>query len=157
MMLPIKAPRVPEWEALSPACRCRWGLRDLHGHERSARRPTSPPRVTFPFVAPPGSLFRYADLSGADGSLGTLDYGDDPGIDAFFVGRKVEIAELGIEGLRPGRNVRKPPGLRRSLPELRRALQLKDRRDRQDRLHVTADRSSDRRKAATRRRRSSRY
>lgn len=52
-----------------------------------------------PFRAPPGSVFVYADLSGADGTVATLDYGDDPGVDAFFVGEQVELDELRIEGL----------------------------------------------------------
>ncbi len=52
-----------------------------------------------PFAAVPGSVFMYADLSGADGSVATLDYGDDPGVDAFFVGRPIALADLGVEGL----------------------------------------------------------
>ena len=51
-----------------------------------------------PFRSPPGAVFMYADLSGPDGSLATLDYGDDPGLDAFYVGRKVSLADLNVEG-----------------------------------------------------------
>ena len=66
----------------------------------------------------------YADLSGADGSLATLDYGDDPGVDAFFVGRQVQLDELGVEGLEgwsqrkvaAKRLVAQLPGLRRGPP-----------------------------------------
>jgi DNA-directed RNA polymerase subunit RPC12/RpoP len=52
-----------------------------------------------PFSAPPGAVFMYADLSASDGGFATLDYGDDPGVDAFFVGKAFPLADLGIEGL----------------------------------------------------------
>ena len=69
----------------------------------------------------------YADLSGADGSLATLDYGDDPGVDAFFVGRQVQLDELGVEGLE-GWSQRKVAARASSLncPACGAGLQLKD-------------------------------
>jgi hypothetical protein len=80
-----------------------------------------------PFAATPGAVFMYADLSGADGSVGTLDYGDDPGVDAFFVGRPVALAELGVEGLE-GWSERKVAARASSLncPACGGGLQLKD-------------------------------
>ncbi|HPA51651.1 MAG TPA: DUF4178 domain-containing protein [Thermoanaerobaculia bacterium] len=80
-----------------------------------------------PFAATPGAVFMYADLSGADGSVGTLDYGDDPGVDAFFVGRPVALAELGVEGLE-GWSERKVAARASSLncPACGAGLQLKD-------------------------------
>ena len=80
-----------------------------------------------PFAAVPGSVFMYADLSGADGSFATLDYGDDPGVDAFFVGKAVRLEELGVEGLE-GWTERKVAARASSLncPACGAGLQLKD-------------------------------
>ncbi len=99
LMPPLPAPAVPEWEALHPGERLNLGAYGVFtvAERRSATYVSA--EGDLPFVAPPGAEFRYADISGGDGSLGTLDYGDDPGLDGFFVGRKVELADLGIEGL----------------------------------------------------------
>ena len=80
-----------------------------------------------PFAAVPGSVFMYADLSGADGSVATLDYGDDPGVDVFFVGRTVRLEELGVEGLE-GWSERKVAARASSLncPACGAGLRLKD-------------------------------
>ncbi len=80
-----------------------------------------------PFAATPGAVFMYADLSGADGSVGTLDYGDDPGVDAFFVGRPVALADLGVAGVE-GWSERKVAARASSLncPACGAGLQLKD-------------------------------
>lgn len=104
LMLPLPAPSgepLPEWEALAPG-------QVLSARPYGAFTVTDRREATYvaaegelPFDAPPGSTFRYADLSGADGSLATLDYGDDPGVDAFFVGRRVDLADLGGQGLVP--------------------------------------------------------
>ena len=99
MMQPLPAPPVPEWERLDPGQRLNLGAYGLFtvAERRSAAYISA--EGDLPFVAPPGAVFHYADISGADGSLGTLDYGDDPGLDGFFVGRKVELSDLGIEGI----------------------------------------------------------
>ncbi|MBK9965800.1 MAG: DUF4178 domain-containing protein [Holophagales bacterium] len=75
----------------------------------------------------PGLGLPYADLSGADGSLATLDYGDDPGVDAFFVGKQVQLADLGVDGLE-GWSERKVAAKASSLncPACGAGLQLKD-------------------------------
>lgn len=99
MMQPLPAPPVPEWETLRPGERLNLGAYGLFTVAERRDATYASAEGDLPFVAPPGSVFRYADISGADGSLGTLDYGDDPGLDGFFVGRKVELADLGIEGL----------------------------------------------------------
>jgi hypothetical protein len=99
MMLPLPPPAAPEWEGLRPGERLNLGAYGLFtvAERRDATYVSA--EGDLPFVAPPGAVFRYADISGTDGSLGTLDYGDDPGLDGFFVGRKVELEDLGIEGL----------------------------------------------------------
>jgi uncharacterized protein (DUF983 family) len=127
MMLPIKAPRVPEWEQLSPGQPLPLGAYGSFTVTEVRQATYVSAEGDLPFVAPPGALFRYADLSSADGSLGTLDYGDDPGLDGFFVGRKVELAELGIEGLTAWRE-RKAGAKAQALncPSCGGALQLKD-------------------------------
>ena len=99
MMLPLKPPPVPDWAQLAPGQSLDLGAYGRYAIAEVRQATYVSAEGDLPFVAPPGSVFRYADISGADGSLGTLDYGDDPGLDGFYVGRKLELAELGIEGL----------------------------------------------------------
>ena len=47
-----------------------------------------------PYKLTPGETNYYADLSGAGGVFGTLDYGEYPPL--FFLGQEVTLAELGI-------------------------------------------------------------
>ena len=99
LMMPVKPPAVPAFEALSPG-----ETLDLGGYGSFAitevREATySSAEGELPFVAAPGSVFRYADLSGADGSLATLDYGDGPSLDGFYVGKPVALESLGIAEL----------------------------------------------------------
>lgn len=47
-----------------------------------------------PYRLVPNETYKYADLSGAEGIFGTLDYGSQP--PDVFVGREVTLAELGI-------------------------------------------------------------
>lgn len=50
-----------------------------------------------PFDVEPGSLLRYADLSGPGGQFATLDYGTAQTAEALYVGREVTVDELGIK------------------------------------------------------------
>jgi hypothetical protein len=52
-----------------------------------------------PFDVEPGSLLRYADLSGPGGQLATLDYGTGSTAEALYVGREVTLDEMGLSGL----------------------------------------------------------
>src|ERR671933_2684921 len=47
-----------------------------------------------PYLLTPGETYSYADLSGAGGIFGTLDYGEQPPL--VFVGREVTLEELGL-------------------------------------------------------------
>jgi DNA-directed RNA polymerase subunit RPC12/RpoP len=49
-----------------------------------------------PFDVKPGSLLRYADLSGPRGQFATLDYGTGTVAEALYVGPEVSLEELGI-------------------------------------------------------------
>ena len=51
-----------------------------------------------PYLLTPGETYQYADLSGAGGVFGTLDYGESPPL--VFVGREVTLEELGLAGAR---------------------------------------------------------
>jgi uncharacterized Zn finger protein (UPF0148 family) len=51
-----------------------------------------------PYKLTPGETYAYADLSGAGGVFGTLDYGEQPPL--VFVGREVSLEELGLAGAR---------------------------------------------------------
>lgn len=95
----MSTPQAPEMDQLSPG-----QVLDLAPHGRYTVTDRREARYVsaegdLPFVAPPGSLFQYADLSGADGGFATLDYGDDPGVDSFFAGVTVPLESLGIAGL----------------------------------------------------------
>ncbi len=74
-----------------------------------------------PYLLTPGETYPYADLSGAAGVFGTLDYGEQPPL--VFVGREVSLEEIGLAHARRTHGAR---GARRrrdavELPELRRA------------------------------------
>jgi ssDNA-binding Zn-finger/Zn-ribbon topoisomerase 1 len=47
-----------------------------------------------PYLLTPGERYLYADLSGAGGVFGTLDYGEQPPL--VFMGRETSLAELGL-------------------------------------------------------------
>jgi ribosomal protein S27E len=102
VMRPLPAPTnppAPEFPQIAPGQRLSFGPYGSFTVTDRRQALYASAEGDLPFAAVPGSVFMYADLSGADGSLATLDYGDDPGVDAFFVGRKVELHELGVEGL----------------------------------------------------------
>ncbi|MGA7991541.1 MAG: DUF4178 domain-containing protein [Thermoanaerobaculia bacterium] len=127
MMLPLKPPPVPEWTNLAPGQSLDLGAYGRYAVAEVRQATYVSAEGDLPFAAPPGSVFRYADISGPDGSLGTLDYGDDPGLDGFYVGRKLELGELGIEGLTAWKD-RKASAKAQALncPNCGGALELKD-------------------------------
>jgi DNA-directed RNA polymerase subunit RPC12/RpoP len=47
-----------------------------------------------PYLLTPGETYAYADLSGAAGVFGTLDYGEQPPL--VYVGRETTLEELGL-------------------------------------------------------------
>ena len=47
-----------------------------------------------PYLLTPGETYLYADLSGAGGVFGTLDYGEQPPL--VFMGRETTLTELGL-------------------------------------------------------------
>ena len=98
VMLPMKPPQVPEFSEIQPAMRLDLGAYGVFVVVDRRQALYVSAEGELPFRSPPGAVFMYADLSGADGSLATLDYGDDPGLDAFYVGRKVDLADLNVEG-----------------------------------------------------------
>jgi hypothetical protein len=98
LMLPCKPPEVPEFTQIQPAMRLDLGAYGVFVVVDRRQALYVSAEGELPFRSPPGSVFMYADLSGADGSLATLDYGDDPGLDAFYVGRKVDLENLNVEG-----------------------------------------------------------
>jgi DNA-directed RNA polymerase subunit RPC12/RpoP len=51
-----------------------------------------------PYLVTPGETYTYADLSGAGGIFGTLDYSEMPPL--VFVGREVTLEELGLGAAR---------------------------------------------------------
>jgi hypothetical protein len=63
-----------------------------------------------PFDVKPGSLLRYADLSGPGGQFATLDYGTESAAEALYVGREVGLDEMGIRGIASDEERRKKAG-----------------------------------------------
>lgn len=53
-------------------------------------------RGEIPYRLEPGKRYFYADLSGADGAFGTIDFSEQP--PAVFIGRQVSLAELNLQG-----------------------------------------------------------
>ena len=51
-----------------------------------------------PYLLTPGETYYYADLSGPNGSFGTLDYNETPPL--VFLGHQVTLAEIGITSTR---------------------------------------------------------
>lgn len=130
VMRPLPAPSnppAPEFTQIAPGQRLNFGAYGQFTVTDRRQALYASAEGDLPFAAVPGSVFMYADLSGADGSLATLDYGDDPGVDAFFVGKQVQLAELGVEGLE-GWSQRKVAARASSLncPACGAGLQLKD-------------------------------
>ena len=127
LMAPVKPPAVPAYEALTPGETLDLGAYGRFAISEVREATYASAEGELPFVAPPGSVFRYADLSGADGSLATLDYGDGPGLDGFYVGKPVALESLGIAGL-VGWSDRKVAAKAQALncPNCGGALQLRD-------------------------------
>lgn len=78
-----------------------------------------------PYKLTPGERNFYADLSGAGGVFGTLDYGEYP--PAFFLGQEVNLAELGITatGKEPEREARRVAAAHLNCPHCGGGLQLR--------------------------------
>jgi hypothetical protein len=127
LMTPVKPPQVPAFEALNAGETLDLGAYGRFAIVEAREAKYASAEGELPFVAPPGSVFRYADLSGTDGSLATLDYGDGPGLDGFYVGKPVALESLGIAGL-VGWSDRKVSAKAQALncPNCGGALQLRD-------------------------------
>ena len=78
-----------------------------------------------PYLLTPGETYAYADLSGADGVFGTLDYGGHPPL--VFVGRETTLAEMGLAHARRGeeREARKVSATQLSCPRCGGPLELR--------------------------------
>ena len=77
-----------------------------------------------PYLLTPGETYDYADLSGPDGSFGTLDYNQTPPL--VFLGNQVTLAELGITSTRtPEREQRKIDAAHMGCPHCGGPLELR--------------------------------
>lgn len=78
-----------------------------------------------PYLLTPGETYAYADLSGAGGVFGTLDYGDQP--PNVYVGREVSLEELGLAHARrtTEREARKVAATQLSCPRCGGPLELR--------------------------------
>jgi len=78
-----------------------------------------------PYLLKPGETYQYADLSGAGGVFGTLDYGEQPPL--VFVGREATLAELGLAEARrtTEREARRTTAAQLSCPQCGGPLELR--------------------------------
>jgi len=77
-----------------------------------------------PYLLMPGETYYYADLSGANGSFGTLDYNETPPL--VFLGNQVTLADLGITTTRaPEREERRVDAAQVSCPHCGGPLELR--------------------------------
>ncbi len=68
-------------------------------------------RGEIPYKLVPNQTYEYADLSGAQGATGTIDYSE--GHPLVFVGREIALHELGIIGVGAGYSATPEPEVRR--------------------------------------------
>jgi hypothetical protein len=84
-------------------------------------------RGELPSAIVPEALVRYADLSGADGGFGTLDFGAGEICEAVYLGRRASLVELALDltgaETRPDR---KTKAARITCPKCAGAIDLKD-------------------------------
>lgn len=77
-----------------------------------------------PYRLEPGQTYTYADLSGANGTFGTIDYSDTP--PQVFLGREVTLDDLGVpKTAKPRREARQIEGLHVNCPHCGGALDLR--------------------------------
>ncbi len=77
-----------------------------------------------PYLLTPGDTYYYADLSGANGAFGTLDYNQTPPL--VFLGQQVTLADLGITTTRtPEREERRVGAAQVSCPNCAGPLELR--------------------------------
>lgn len=77
-----------------------------------------------PYLLKPGGTYYYADLSGPNGSFGTLDYNETPPL--VFLGQAVSLAEIGITATRaPEREQRKVSAAHLGCPNCGGPLELR--------------------------------
>jgi len=77
-----------------------------------------------PYLLTPGETYYYADLSGVDGTFGTLDYNQSPPL--VFLGQQVTLEELGITTTRaPEREERRVGAAHVSCPNCAGPLELR--------------------------------
>jgi nitrite reductase/ring-hydroxylating ferredoxin subunit len=77
-----------------------------------------------PYLLTPGETYYYADLSGANGAFGTLDYNETPPL--IFLGQQVTLADLGITTTRaPEREERRVGAASVSCPHCGGPLELR--------------------------------
>jgi len=77
-----------------------------------------------PYLLTPGETYYYADLSGANGSFGTLDYNETPPL--VFLGQETSLAQLGITSTRtPERDQRQVDAAHLGCPNCGGPLELR--------------------------------
>ncbi len=77
-----------------------------------------------PYLLTPGETYFYADLSGPNGSFGTLDYNETPPL--VFLGQETSLAQLGITTTRtPEREQRQVDAAHLSCPNCGGPLELR--------------------------------
>ncbi|MGK3972051.1 DUF4178 domain-containing protein [Sorangium sp. So ce118] len=99
---PLPLNGLPPWTSLQPG-----GRVHLEGHGmftvvEVGRRRVISAEGEMPYVAPPGVVTGFVDISGPRGEFGTIDYGDGRGIPPkLYLGRQIDPAELRLDSGAP--------------------------------------------------------
>lgn len=89
---------VPAWDALAAGAEVALGEHGTYVVAERGRGRVTAVRGEIPELVTPGEARVYADLSGQDGGFGTLDYGANGVLEAVYLGRRVELDALALEG-----------------------------------------------------------
>lgn len=92
-------PHLPDFDELQPGQSIELGAAGVFvvTEVRSGRFMSA--RGELPFIAHPGSVLNYADLSGPGAQFATIDYGSTSEPEALYIGREVTLDELGMRDL----------------------------------------------------------
>ncbi len=106
--VPMPAP-LPHFGTLRPGAQVDLGPAGLYVVAEVGQRRVVSGEGSLPNVPKPGAVTPYADISGAQGAFGTLDYGDGTAAPVVYLGRQFDPRELqldsGLPVVAPSANV----------------------------------------------------
>lgn len=95
--VPMAGAPVPSFESLGPGAQVDLMHHGLYVVQEVGQRRVVSGEGSMPNVPKPGVVTRYADLSGPQGTFGTIDYGDGTEAPVVYLGRQFDPAELVLD------------------------------------------------------------